>query len=87
LALVERKEGPKMREEPSPEHGSQLYQPEYTEVDRFEHDKFLTRVVEKPAGVKHIAIIGEPGAGKTTILTKIGERLIQQAKQRPEEPG
>jgi NACHT domain len=86
LGLIERKERPKVKEEPSPEHGSQLYQTEYTETKRFEHEAFLAEVVGKPAGGKHIAIIGEPGAGKTTILTKIGAWLIQQAEQQPPAP-
>jgi GTPase SAR1 family protein len=86
LGLIERKERPKVKEEPSPEQGSQLYQTEYTETKRFEHEAFLANVVGKPAGGKHIAIIGEPGAGKTTILTKIGAWLIQQADQQPPAP-
>jgi NACHT domain len=86
LGLIERKERPKVKEEPSPEHGSQLYQTEYTETKRFEHEAFLAEVVGKPVGGKHIAIIGEPGAGKTTILTKIGAWLIQQAEQQPPAP-
>jgi NACHT domain len=75
-----------MKEEPSPEQGSQLYQTEYTETKRFEHEAFLAEVVGNRGAGKHIAIIGEPGAGKTTILTKIGEYLIQQAQQQPEQP-
>jgi energy-coupling factor transporter ATP-binding protein EcfA2 len=86
LGLIERKERPNVKEEPSPEQGSQLYQTEYTETKRFEHEAFLTDVVGKPAGGKQIAIIGEPGAGKTTILTKIGAWLIQQAEQQPPAP-
>jgi energy-coupling factor transporter ATP-binding protein EcfA2 len=86
LGLIERKERPKVKEEPSPEQGSQLYQTEYTETKRFEHEAFLAEVVGKPARGKHIAIIGEPGAGKTTLLTKIGVWLIEQAGQQPEEP-
>jgi hypothetical protein len=86
LGLIERKERPKVKEEPSPEQGSQLYQTEYTETKRFEHEAFLADVVGKPAGGKHIAIIGEPGAGKTTILTKIGAWLIGQAEQQPPAP-
>jgi energy-coupling factor transporter ATP-binding protein EcfA2 len=86
LGLIERKERPKVKEEPSPEQGSQLYQAEYIETKRFEHEAFLADVVGKPAGGKHIAIIGEPGAGKTTILTKIGAWLIQQAEQEPPAP-
>lgn len=86
MGLIERKERPKVKEEPSPEQGSQLYQTEYTETKRFEHEAFLTDVVGKPVGGKQIAIIGEPGAGKTTILTKIGAWLIQQAEQQPPAP-
>jgi hypothetical protein len=86
LGLIERKERPKVKEEPSPERGSELYQTEYTETKRFEHEAFLAEVVGNRVAGKHIAIIGEPGAGKTTILTKIGEYLIQQAQQQPEQP-
>jgi hypothetical protein len=86
LGLIERKERPKVKEEPSPEQGSQLYQTEYIDTKRFEHEAFLADVVGKPAGGKHIAIIGEPGAGKTTILTKIGAWLIGQAEQQPPAP-
>jgi hypothetical protein len=86
LGLIERKERPKVKEEPSPEHGSELDRVEYTETKRYEHDDFLTDVVGKPAGGKHIAIIGEPGAGKTTILMNIGEWLITEATKQTEEP-
>jgi NACHT domain len=86
LGLIERKERPKVKEEPSPERGSEFYQTEYTETKRFEHQAFLADVVGDRVAGKHIAIIGEPGAGKTTILTKIGEYLIRQAEQQPEQP-
>ncbi len=86
LGLIERKERPKVKEEPSPEQGSQLYQTEYTETKRFEHEAFLAEVVGNRVAGKHIAIIGEPGAGKTTILTKIGAWLSGQAEQQPPAP-
>jgi HEAT repeat protein len=86
LGLIERKDRPKVKEEPSPEWGSELYRPEFIEGKRFEHEAFLAEVVANRVAGKHIAIIGEPGAGKTTILTKIGEYLIQQAEQQPESP-
>jgi predicted NACHT family NTPase len=87
VGLVERKERPKMKEVEDAAQGSQIYHPvEYIDTKRFEHEAFLAEVVGKPAGGKHIAIIGEPGAGKTTILTKIGAWLIQQAEQQPPAP-
>jgi GTPase SAR1 family protein len=80
---MERKERPRVKQEPSPEAGSQLYQEtELTETKRFEHDEFLAEVVGKrTANSKHIAIIGEPGAGKTTLLTKIGQWLLNSVSQ------
>ncbi len=83
LGLMERKERPRVKQEPSPEAGSQLYQElELTETKRFEHEEFLAEVVGKRrTNSKHIAIIGEPGAGKTTLLTKIGEWLLNSASQ------
>jgi GTPase SAR1 family protein len=84
LGLMERKERPQVKQEPSPEMGSQLLQPtELTETKRFEHEEFLAEVVGKrTTNSKHIAIIGEPGAGKTTLLTKIGEWLIDRELQK-----
>jgi hypothetical protein len=87
LGLIERKERPKGKEVQSSEEGSQIYHPvEYIDTKRFEHEAFLAEVVGNRVAGKHIAIIGEPGAGKTTILTKIGEYLIQQAEQQLESP-
>lgn len=76
-----------MKEVEDAAQGSQIYHPvEYIDTKRFEHEAFLADVVGKPVGGKHIAIIGEPGAGKTTILTKIGAWLIGQAEQQPPAP-
>jgi NACHT domain len=87
IGLVERKERPKVKEVEDATQGSQIYHPvEYIDTKRYEHEAFLADVVGKPAGGKHIAIIGEPGAGKTTILTKIGAWLIGQAEQQPPAP-
>ncbi|MBE9226879.1 hypothetical protein IQ264_15740 [Phormidium sp. LEGE 05292] len=74
LALVERKKPDKQCEEILPEQGSRLYEPEYEEKQRFEHEQFLLDIVKDGKGKhngKRIAIIGEPGAGKTTLLRKI----------------
>jgi predicted NACHT family NTPase len=83
LGLMERKERPNVKQEPSLDRGSELLfqQTELTETKRFEYDEFLAEVVGKRADHrKHITIIGEPGAGKTTLLTKIGEWLVNQAE-------
>ncbi|HAX80927.1 MAG TPA: hypothetical protein DCY88_35090 [Cyanobacteria bacterium UBA11372] len=74
LALVERKKPDKRGEEILPEQGSRLYEPEYEEKQRFEHEQFLQNILKDGKGKhngKRIAIIGEPGAGKTTLLRKI----------------
>ncbi|MDZ8071075.1 MAG: HEAT repeat domain-containing protein [Nostoc sp. DedQUE08] len=74
LALVERKKPNKYGEDISPEQGSRLYEPSYEEKQRFEHQAFLEKIIRD--GVcktqRHrIALIGEPGAGKTTQLQTI----------------
>jgi energy-coupling factor transporter ATP-binding protein EcfA2 len=74
LALVERKKPDRRGEEILPEQGSRLYEPEYEEKQRFEHEQFLLDILTDGKGKqngKRIAIIGEPGAGKTTLLRKI----------------
>lgn len=74
LALVERKKPDRRGEEILPEQGSRLYEPEYEEKQRFEHEQFLLDILKDGKGKqngKRIAIIGEPGAGKTTLLRKI----------------
>jgi hypothetical protein len=58
-----------------PEKGSESYQQGYTETKRIEHDDFLTEVGKREPG-KHLVILGEPGAGKTTILTRIWQWLL-----------
>jgi NACHT domain len=69
-------------QEISPEKGSESYQQGYTETKRVEHDKFLVEMYKREPG-KHIVILGEPGAGKTTILTRIWQYLLDGAH--PEE--
>jgi HEAT repeat protein len=61
---------------PDPTEGMQQYKLSETEIEKqFQQDEFLTQVVNKPG--KNIAIIGEPGAGKSTWLSKIAEYLMQ----------
>ncbi|MEQ9550587.1 MAG: NACHT domain-containing protein, partial [Coleofasciculus sp. G3-WIS-01] len=80
LALVERRKQDKRDREFLPEKGTQLYEPQYQETQRFEHDAFLSQILEKGEGKsqgKQIALIGEPGAGKTTLLHAIAFWLLE----------
>ncbi|MEH2412474.1 HEAT repeat domain-containing protein [Nostoc sp.] len=74
LALVERTKPKKCSEDISAQEGSRLYEPSYEEKQRFEHEAFLEKVIRDGVGKiqRHrIALIGEPGAGKTTQLQTI----------------
>ncbi|OYD96284.1 signal transduction protein [Nostoc sp. 'Peltigera membranacea cyanobiont' 210A] len=74
LALVERNKPKKCSEDISAEQGSRLYEPSYEEKQRFEHEAFLEQVIRDGVGKTQghrIALIGEPGAGKTTQLQTI----------------
>ncbi|MEH2202428.1 HEAT repeat domain-containing protein [Nostoc sp.] len=74
LALVERNKPKKCSEDISPEQGSRLYEPSYEEKLRFEHEAFLEQIIRDGVGKTQghrIALIGEPGAGKTTQLQTI----------------
>ena len=82
LALVERKKPTKHKKgEVSPEEGAKLYEPEYEEKERFEHEAFLSRILQQGEGKtqgRRIALIGEPGAGKTTLLQTIAFWVLEQ---------
>ncbi|MEH2352366.1 HEAT repeat domain-containing protein [Nostoc sp.] len=74
LALVERNKPKKCSEDISAEQGSLLYEPSYEEKQRFEHQAFLEQIIRDGVGKTQghrIALIGEPGAGKTTQLQTI----------------
>ncbi|MGB5960081.1 MAG: HEAT repeat domain-containing protein [Coleofasciculaceae cyanobacterium] len=77
LELVERKQRPQQKDDFSPEH-FQLPAPTEYELP-VEHNKFLAHVLETENSIKNrdrkIAIIGEPGAGKTTILQEIAKEV------------
>ncbi|MCT7994823.1 HEAT repeat domain-containing protein [Laspinema olomoucense] len=87
LALVERRQGEKRQGETRAEDGSQLYEPTgYEEKHRFEHDQFLHNILGKGEGKtkgRQIAIIGEPGAGKTTQLQKIADWILEERQELP----
>ncbi|WP_414755287.1 HEAT repeat domain-containing protein [Anabaena sp. CCY 9910] len=84
LGLVERKKPPRIKEDVSPEKGSELYHE--TEITQtFEHQQFLEQVLRdrqspKSQG-KRIAIIGEPGAGKTTLLQQTAKWVSKKIEQ------
>ncbi|MDZ7962101.1 MAG: NACHT domain-containing protein [Aulosira sp. DedQUE10] len=74
LALVERNKPQKCSEDISAEQGSRLYEPSYEQKQRFEHQAFLEQIIRDGVGKTQghrIALIGEPGAGKTTQLQTI----------------
>ncbi|MEH2305086.1 HEAT repeat domain-containing protein [Nostoc sp.] len=80
LALVERNKPKKCSEEISAEQGSQLYEPSYEEKQRFEHQAFLEQIIRDGVGKTQghrIALIGEPGAGKTTQLQTIAFWILE----------
>ncbi len=82
LALVQRtKTDKRNKEDFSPDAGTRLYEPEYETQQRFEHEVFLSQILERGSGKtkgKQIAIIGEPGAGKTTLLQAIAFRVLEK---------
>ncbi|MGA9379282.1 MAG: HEAT repeat domain-containing protein [Phormidium sp.] len=83
LGLVERKKLPKRKDEDSPQQGSKLYAPDEYEVTRkYQHEEFFEQVLrnkesDKSQG-KRLGITGEPGAGKTTQLQKIGDWILRE---------
>jgi len=82
LGLVERKQKPR-HGDIRPEHGSDFYRPNDSEITRqFTGDQFLDEVLTngnspKSQG-KRLAIIWEPGSGKTTRLQQIARWLFKQ---------
>ena len=84
LGLVERRKVEKKTDSTSAEEGSEFYQQEEV-TRRYERDEFLDDVLTKgntpKSQGKRLAIIGEPGAGKTTQLQKMGDWLTSQGNQ------
>lgn len=86
LGVVERREKPKYRSSDglSAEQGSELYEEKITPIsqdDFFEH--VLRQRQSKHSQGSRIAIIGEPGAGKTTQLQKIGDWILEETDDIP----
>jgi len=85
LGVVERKRKPRhAHSEGSPERGSELYKEKVTPIS---HNDFFENVLRQGQSQysqgKRIAIIGEPGAGKTTQLQKIGDWILQETDDIP----
>jgi GTPase SAR1 family protein len=85
LGVVERQQRPIHRSnDGSPEQGSELYEEKVTPISQ---DDFFEQVLRqrqsKQSQGKRIAIIGEPGAGKTTQLQKIGDWILEETDEIP----
>ena len=82
LAVVQKtKSDKRQRGNLSPDAGTSLYQPDYETKERFEHDAFLSQILERGEGKskgKRISLIGEPGAGKTTLLLSIADWILKR---------
>ncbi|KST67839.1 HEAT repeat domain-containing protein, partial [Mastigocoleus testarum] len=91
LGLVERKPDAKRRPEKdaaNPETGD-LNKPdqEYEVVKEFQNDEFLDEVLKqrtsKKSQGKRLVIIGDPGGGKTTLLRKIADWVLEEQQGLP----
>jgi HEAT repeat protein len=80
LGLVERKQQQRRRGDVPLEEVYQLTKEVITK--EYDNDKFLTEVIE-PGRSRRIAIIGEPGAGKTTLQEKIAVWIHDNNKGLP----
>jgi HEAT repeat protein len=80
LGLVERKQQQRRRGDVPLEEVYQLSEEVITK--EYDNDKFLTEVIE-PGKSDRIAIIGEPGAGKTTLQEKIAVWIHDKNKGLP----
>ncbi|WP_445171208.1 NACHT domain-containing protein, partial [Microcoleus sp.] len=86
LGLIERQQKPQRRDDFSPQAGSQAYQ-EAEKLIPLSYDEFCQKVLansDSPkSNGKRLAVIGEPGAGKTTQLFKIGDRILAETEYLP----
>ena len=76
LGLVKPRTAPKRDRDfaPTSDKGTEQYQLKEQEIEKpYQNDEFLQEVIDKPG--KNIAIVGEPGAGKTTWLDYIALHL------------
>src|SRR4028119_712960 len=89
LGLVERPKREKRRDDVSPEKGSQLYEPTEEEikiVGKYELDTVCEQLLKQGKGQDQsqgraiAAIIGEPGAGKSTLQQKIADWVFHNTE-------
>ncbi|MCE2700659.1 MAG: NACHT domain-containing protein [Nostocales cyanobacterium LE14-WE4] len=76
LGLIQPKPSRRKEETPFPDaaEGMQQYELKTEEITKqYEYQQFINEVIGQQT--KNLAIIGEPGAGKTTWLSKIAEYL------------
>ncbi len=80
LGVVERKQKPRHAHSAgSPEQGSKLYDEKVTPISQNDFfENVLRQGQSQYSQGRRIAIIGEPGAGKTTHLQKIGDWILQE---------
>lgn len=81
LGVVERRKQSKHRfnDGASAEQGSELYEEKITPISQSDFfEQVLRQRQSKYSQGKRIAIIGEPGAGKTTQLQKIGDWVLEE---------
>lgn len=80
LGVVEKEERSKhCPEDGSPEKSSVLYEEKTTPISQSDFfEQVLRQQLSKQSQGKRIAIIGEPGAGKTTQLQKIGDWILNE---------
>ncbi|PSB44741.1 hypothetical protein C7B67_22250, partial [filamentous cyanobacterium Phorm 6] len=86
LGLIERQQKPQRRDDFSPQIGSQAYQEAEKLIPLSYHEfceKVLTNSDSPKSNGKRLAVIGEPGAGKTTQLFKIGDRILAKTEYLP----
>jgi hypothetical protein len=78
LGLVERQQQAKKDAEVTASSGSQLYEPEESEFSQIIAIEDFLANLSQPSTPKRIAIVGEPGAGKTTLMQKVAYFLLER---------
>jgi len=85
LGLVERPQKVQRRDDSSPEEGSRVYREEKEKITPIDYDDFFQQVLANQQSPKnngkHLTIIGEPGAGKTTQLLKIADWVLDETEE------